>query len=859
MTTSEMVRKLSKQRHVSLSELARRVGQSPQNFSKKLQRETLTLEELNEIANALGVSFEQSFVLPGGDRITTNYSEESADVLFVDEFDMLLSAMTEVYPLCIFSNLTSNTYHIFEYDNFPTKKASVSGNYDELVRVGSATVPDAVQSREFAATFDRKHLLDLYAKGQKSVMLRHEQNGDDGVVRWMETTTYFRRAKGSGDILTVTTAKCIDEDVRMTWNKRLTSTLAEDFEVIYLINPETGSYTIERLSDKYAAIIKHFKRTNDFFERMDESIDLVVHPEDREMMYSSLKKENILGRLVVTPVFYIHFRCLVDSVVSYYEMKVAKADDKEFGNKVVIGVHDRSEVETAKLLEKENVSVREALANDYSSVFYVDAATNQCTAYMFDPDFTDRFGKMLSRSAKFATVLSLFVNNFIHPDDRATFFAAFDTKSLCSRLQETKSISFITRKLSSSGFRYNEVKIIRVGEPDDIKGVIIGTSDNDEMICSSLAMEDLNEKALAVTNTLASSYEAVLSVNLANGDAWVCSISEKLKASFGDLGNTVIPIAAVVEDVYSRMDPEDVANLRGKLKPEPIRQRLAKETRFSEGFRVTAKGETRYYQLTIGRFGDGSDPDRIILSCLDRTEEMEAAVRHRDELTKARDEACEASRAKTDLFLSISHELRTPMNAVLGYTEMAQRHLEDKELVDDCLDKAHVAESQIVELINKLMDVGSLGAEGAPDASVEQKAEKIDPNDINVAVLAGKRVLVVDDNALNREIACEVLKEYDMITEPAECGEDAVAMFSGNATGYYDFILMDIQMPGIDGYEATRRIRAEEKGDGHIPVIALTANIYPGDLDCEKESGMDAHIAKPVDIGLLLKTLCDMA
>ena len=125
MTTSEMVRRLSKQRHVSLSELARRVGQSPQNFSKKLQRETLTLDELNQISQALGVSFEQSFVLPGGDRITTNSDEDSASVVIEDEFDMLLSSMLEVYPLCIFSNLTQNTYHIFEYDNFTTKKTTI--------------------------------------------------------------------------------------------------------------------------------------------------------------------------------------------------------------------------------------------------------------------------------------------------------------------------------------------------------------------------------------------------------------------------------------------------------------------------------------------------------------------------------------------------------------------------------------------------------------------------------------------------------------------------------------------------------------------------------------------------------------
>lgn len=858
MTTSEMVRKLCKQRHVSLSELARRVGQSPQNFSKKLQRETLTLEELNQISLVLGVSFEQSFVLPGGARITTNYAEDSANVCFEDEFDTLLSAMTEVYPLCIFANLTQNTYHIFEYDKFTTKKASVSGVYDELIRVGGATIPNAAQSAEFMRLFNRRHLLELYNQGKKHVMLRHVQTGDDGIVRWMETNVYFRRAKGSGDVITTTTARCIDEDVQQTWLRRLVSTLAEDFEVIYLIDPENGHYSIERLSDRYASIISRLNRGEDFFESLSESIKTIVHPDDREMMISCLKKENVLGRLAVYPHFYVNFRCLVDSIVTHYEMKVTKADDMEFGNKIVIGIHDRSEAETAKLLEKTNTSVREAMVGDYSSVFYVDGSTNQCTAYMFDDEFQNRFGKILCKNASFTTVLSLFVNNYIHPEDRAEFTAAFNIKNLEKRLSENRSFSFITRKLSNTGFRYNEVKIIRVGEADDIKGFIIGTSDNDEMIRSSLAMAELSERVLAVTNSLAFAYEAVVSVDLLTGDAWVCSLSEKLKNAIGDLTNTVIPITPIVDDVFNRMMPQDCDALRKTLKPDIIRARLSEKAFFNEEFRIASNGRTCFYQLTIGRFGDGSNPDKVIVSCLDHTEELQARAIMSDDNIDGEREA--AKRVRAERLLSVSHDLRTPMNAALGYTEMARRHPEDAAMVSQCLEKAHEAENKVFGIILRLLEQAKL-QENIVER-VPEKGDSIVPVDfdkLNIENLTGKRVLVVDDNQINREIACEILEEYGMRPDEAESGEEAVAKVCGSSEVNYDFVLMDIQMTGIDGYDATRCIRAEEKFGNHLPIIALTANVYQDDVKKAMDAGMDAHLPKPVDVGLLLKTLCDLA
>ena len=84
-------------------------------------------------------------------------------------------------------------------------------------------------------------------------------------------------------------------------------------------------------------------------------------------------------------------------------------------------------------------------------------------------------------------------------------------------------------------------------------------------------------------------------------------------------------------------------------------------------------------------------------------------------------------------------------------------------------------------------------------------------------------------------------------------------MVSASAAGYYDAVLMDIQMPVMDGYEATRAIRALENKDlANIPVLAMTANAFKEDELAAMEAGMQAHIAKPVDVGLLMKTLASV-
>ncbi len=121
--------------------------------------------------------------------------------------------------------------------------------------------------------------------------------------------------------------------------------------------------------------------------------------------------------------------------------------------------------------------------------------------------------------------------------------------------------------------------------------------------------------------------------------------------------------------------------------------------------------------------------------------------------------------------------------------------------------------------------------------------------------LEGVRVLVAEDNELNAEIAEFVLERAGVEMELATNGQQAVEMFAASEPGHYDAILMDVMMPVMDGHTATRKIRAMDREDAGLPIIAMTANAFADDRIKAKEAGMDDHLSKPLDASKLVKTL----
>ena len=132
----------------------------------------------------------------------------------------------------------------------------------------------------------------------------------------------------------------------------------------------------------------------------------------------------------------------------------------------------------------------------------------------------------------------------------------------------------------------------------------------------------------------------------------------------------------------------------------------------------------------------------------------------------------------------------------------------------------------------------------------QQKEKEFVPEDIK-----GKRILVAEDNELNAEITLTVLKEKGLLVERAANGKECVEMLKEKPVDYYDMILMDIQMPEMDGYQATEMIRNLGNSRAAVPIVAMTANAFEEDRQKTLDAGMNAHVSKPVDMNVLFRVM----
>ena len=139
---------------------------------------------------------------------------------------------------------------------------------------------------------------------------------------------------------------------------------------------------------------------------------------------------------------------------------------------------------------------------------------------------------------------------------------------------------------------------------------------------------------------------------------------------------------------------------------------------------------------------------------------------------------------------------------------------------------------------------------------VKEQPKVQEEETIDVAFFAGKRILVAEDNALNRELLEEMLSEYGILLEMANNGKEAVSLYESRPAGYYDLIISDIQMPVMDGYALSYSIRSlDDKVKASIPILALTANAFEEDRQRIMDAQMNGHLTKPINIAEVLNAI----
>ena len=607
------------------------------------------------------------------------------------------------------------------------------------------------------------------------------------------------------------------------------------------------------------------------------------------------------------------------------------------------------------------------------------------------------------------------------------FLESTDTKRLLESFE--KGITEVTHDYEAKTLSGNQAWLRRnVAMTRNQDGDVIAYTNVKDIsaVVAQKARED------AYMHALATEYDSIAIIEVTNDDKREdrVLVHGRLTENLANL----IDEETATEEIYSKkldlmlqfVHPDDRKRFFAETRREKVLQACEENRTQIVNFRIMKKsGDYLYYQLCFVPLKDvEGNTTGVVAGMKNVDNEIRKEMKDRQELEIAKHEAEAASRAKTTFLFNMSHDIRTPMNAILGYTDVAIKHRNDQTRVDDSLEKIKTAGGHLLKLINDILEmsriesdrleisnepadirkliegVDNMSSSLAIQKSIDFKTEigdianpyvyldelhinevlinltsnaikytheggrvrfrvnqisdvnngktvfrfVVDDDGIgmseefqqhlfeafsrektstvskqqgtglglsivkNIVDLAGgtisvnskqdegstfivelplhimdeeavrkyedvnkpidiskkeysfenKKVLLVEDNEMNREIGIEILEEAGIIVDTAEDGELAVRTVEEKGTDYYDFILMDIQMPVMNGYVATQAIRVLPGGD-KLTIIALSANAFEEDIKKSLEIGMNAHVAKPVDVNILFETMKNLA
>ena len=355
-------------------------------------------------------------------------------------------------------------------------------------------------------------------------------------------------------------------------------------------------------------------------------------------------------------------------------------------------------------------------------------------------------------------------------------------------------------------------------------------------------------------------YERSFYANLKNNHVSLLQGGEEFRELLTECESAEEVLTAIQNDYIAedfRADYQRFTNL------EAMTQRLSfadkAEFEYQDKFGI-------WHRLTvIGQFDSGDrDGHKTLAGVIAVVQLIHAQKLQEQEYQKfLKDTAADAvheNEEKDNYLRKISYDIRNDVNGIRGIVELSGQYMNDAQRLEE--NRQHIldATKHLLILLNGVQDINDLNNNNNNNnvRDWEAAAREVDPEIQEIPSIDGVRILLVEDNEINMEIAEFALSEHNAVVTKAWNGEEAVQIFKEAEPGSFDLILMDLMMPRMNGLDATKAIRRMDRSDAKtIPIIAMTANAFLEDREDCLKAGMNDHITKPVSANRLLEKVAE--
>ncbi|MBR3652051.1 MAG: response regulator [Victivallales bacterium] len=663
--------------------------------------------------------------------------------------------------------------------------------------------------------------------------------------------------------------------------------LTEDFVCLNYVDLTTDAYentTIFRISDKLSSIIPGWATERNSRERFRLFSQYAVYEPDRERFIERTSQSLVLLHLQKNPAYFVNFRIRNGEDFSYTQMKFT-ADYAATGEikGLVIGIHSIDEVKRHEMQRAEYMAVIASLADDFEFVGIIDKKRGDLTIYR-----ASRVFENLSQFAKDGKIVggqfSGILKQMVVAEELEEFSRKINREAILKALEETPVYKFEMRLMIDGQAQYYRIKFTQ--DMDNPDKLVIGLLNIDRQVRNEIAVGEL-EKELEYQNELreardkaeaASKAKSAFLFNMSHNvltpmnaiigfadiaqknvqdTAKVAESLRKIKTSSDlllSLLNNILYISQMENsDVEVKENPVDLTRFMDDITPimQPLAQAKNIEWRVEIGDlrnRLVYADTLHINQVVIN----------LITNAVKYTHEGGTITLKLEQKECGQEGTGMYSITVADTGIGMSKEFME--NIFESFSREDRWEVGNQEGVGLGLTIAE----RLVKLMNGGITVSSeLGKGSTFVVTLPLRLQKTEeaspdggkPSDESLNSLEGKKILLVEDNELNREIASEILEDFGMVVDTAGNGAKAVEMVLKHGMHYYDAIIMDINMPVMNGYEATKTIRSLPDDGKPVVIIALSANAFEEDKRKSLSVGMNAHIPKPIKVADLIGTL----